>query len=422
MACETSNIAVARETKLLMGLESTCGVQVAPTNGGMQLVLLREAGSVSQAIRHIDDPQYRNTRSRLLPIVGSYDAGAWNFPTLIKAVSGSGTPVKPEIDTLLQCLMGQAYESDTTWFGSVASRVYKLLGVSPGGTIYPSFTAWFQVGHTVWYICGATANQGEFEVVGNELARATFSGQFMRHGWCGTSIIQGTGSGTAITVDDASRYMLADPDNDRVYVQILHADGTLSGSASVTEVNYSSNVLTLGGSLSWNDGDKLVPYLPAGTEYGVPLYGKYGLVKIGEFVDKTFGNLPSGTQVVQSGRVTITNGIVYHADLKDGTQYPTEYVVPAFREVEGELALFFYPNVMSFQKKAQDDPLAPDYVILPAQDKDGNEGKIVEIHIPRAIWSTPGIAGDAEKTATLAFKAVATTDYDDELAIVYRGG
>ena len=423
-SCDQSVIAVARETKLLMALETTCGVQVAPTAGSMQLVLLHAAGTVSQNIRHIDDPQFRNTRSRLLPIVGSYEPGKWSFPTLIKVVGGTGTPAQPEIDTLLTCLMGKAYGSDTTWFGSTPSRVYKLLGVSPGGTVYPSFTCWFQVGHVVFYAVGATCNQGEFSVVGNELASCTFSGEFMRHGWMGSAKLVGSGTGaTDAVTEDASRYFIADPD-DKLYVQILHADGTLGGNTTISYggVNYGNNHVTLDSGLTWADGDVLVPYLPMGTEAGVPLYGKYGLVKLGTFIDKTEANLPAGTQVMTSAKVTITNGIRYHADLKDNKQYPTEYVVPAFREVKGEITLFYYRNIPDFNKKAQDDPLSPDYVIVPAQDKDANDGKIFEIHLPHVVWSTPNMAGEDEKTATIAFTATATTDYDDEVVIRYVGG
>lgn len=420
MAFSDLVVAVARETKLFVGLEATPGTQVAPTAGGMQTVLLHQAGSVSQAIRHIDDPQFRNTRSRLAPIVASYDPGKFSFPCLIKTVAGSGSPTTPEIDGLLTALMGLPAGTDATWFGSTPHRSYKLLGVSPGGTQYPSFTAWFQVGHTCFYIVGATCNQGAFNIVGNALSDVAFTGEFMRHGWMGTDRPAGTGSGTSLQVIDAKKYFLASA-NDRLYIGIWDGS-TLNGPYTVTAVNYSTNTLTLGGGASWNANDLVVPMLPAPAEVGRPLYGKFGLFQVGAYASKTFGAIPGTTQIISGFKMTITNGIKYHADLKDDSQYPTEYVAPAFREVAGELQLFMYRNTLDFNYKAEQDPLIPDYILAPTTDKMNSAGRRFEIHVPNAIWMTPAASGEDEKTMTIPFKGTATTDYDDELALVYYGG
>lgn len=425
MSYTNNVIAIARETQVLVGLETTPGIQVAPSAGAMRLVLTHQAGELAQNVRLIDDPQYRNTRSRLLPITASFDVGRYQLPCLLKGQAGSGTPVAPEIDPLLQALFGLASVTDTGWFGSTPHRAYKLRGVDPGGTIYPSFTIWFKIGHTVHYAVGATCNQGEFNISGNELASAVFSGEFMRRGWCGTDRPAATGSGTSLAVVDAKKFLLGDEAaGDEIYIQFMNTSGALSpaGGVAVTAINHSTNTLTLASSQSWNETDIVVPYLPAGSEVGVPLYGKYGLVKISPFVDKTAGNLPTGSQVVNGARVTITNGIRYHADMKDDKNYPTEYVVPAHREVRGELSLFHYRNLSQYDFASQQDPLEPDYVIIPAQDRAGTQGKKIQLHIPRAIWETPNSSGEDEKVASLAFRGVATSDYNDECALVYIGG
>lgn len=420
MACPNSVIAVARETKLFVGLETTCGVQVAPSAGSMRLCLTHAAGQFSQNIRQIDDPQYRNTRSMRTPIVASYDPGKYSFPVLLKAAAGSGAPASPEIDPFLQALFGKAAGTNSTWFGSAAHRAYTLLGVQAGGTTYPSFTIWFKTGHVCYYATGATCNQGDFEVVGNDLSKATFSGEFMRHGWCGTAAPAGTGSGTTLSLEAGSgeRFFLADS-ADRLYIGIQDSSGTVDGPYAVSAVN--GDDLTLASSASWTTNDLVVPYLPDGTEVGTPLYGKYGKLRLGEYASKTYAALPAGTQVIQSAKVSIVNGIRYHPDLKDDSQYPTEFVAPAFRTATGELTMFLYRNVPSFNYKSQRDPLVPDYVLIPTQDKGNTAGRRIELHLPNVTWTSPNPTGEDEKSVTIPFKATATEDYDDEFALVYIG-
>lgn len=418
MAFTNNVIAVARNTKLFVGLESTPGVQIPPS--GCSTVLVAGAGSVQQMIRHIPDPQYRNTRSRLLPIVGSFEAGKFQFPCLIKTVAQTGSPATPEIDVFLHCLMGLPAGSDSTWFGSTPHRAYLLLPTTPGGTVYPSFTGWFQIDHTMFYFAGATVNQGEFDIAGNELSKVNFTGEFMRMGWAGTDAPASTGSGTSLPVTDASKYYIAQA-GDVLTIGIWDGS-TLNGPYTVTAINYGTKVLTLSGGASWTTSDIVVPMLPAPSEVGVPLYGKYGLVQLAPWSSNTFGALPSPTQVLNSLKVTITNGIKYYVDVKDGSQYPTEYAAPAFRDVKGQIGIFMYRNIPGFNLKALADPLVPDYIVIPTTDLNNDAGRLFEIHVPRAIYMTPAISGEDDKTCTIDFTGVADSNYDDELALVYYGG
>lgn len=421
MACANSIIAIARETQLFVGLEATCGVQLPPTDAGMNLCLTYTAGQVSQTIRQIDDPQYRNTRSMLLPITASFDAGKFTFPLLLKAVAGAGAPAEPEIDPFLQALFGQAAGTDATWFGATAHRSYKLVGTNAGGTSYPTMTIWFKVGHLCYYATGATCNQGEFDIVGNDLSKVTFSGEFMRMGWMGSAEVAGSGTGTSLTLaaGTGNRFFTAAA-ADKLYVGSMDTAGVVTGPYTVNSI--SGDVLTLNASATWGATDVIVPYLPAGTEAGTPLYGKYGKLRLGTYATKTFAALPAGTQVIQSSKLSVTNGIRYHADLKDDTQYPTEFVAPGARQVQGEISMFMYRNTPSFNSKAQADPLVPDYVIIPTQDKGNTAGRRIELHIPNATWGTPNAGGEDEKSVSIPFKATATAAYNDEFALVYIGG
>ncbi len=414
--------AIARETKIFVGLETTPGTLVLPTDSGMNLVLAAGAGSVQQNIRQLDDPQYRNTLSKLDPIVASFDVGKWNFPVVIKTVAQAGAPPEPEIDPILVALFGKTADtSQTAWFGS-NSRAYLLKTVSPAGTVYPSMSIWFKVGHMMYGIAGATCNVGEFNVVGNDLCKANFSGEFMRHCFCGTDAVHSsdTGTGTSLKVEDARKFFLGQTGDSFMIQFITYATGALGATATVTAIDYTTNTLTLSGSVSRTPGDLIAPYLPAGTEVGIPMYGKYGITRIGGTVStKTQASLPANPMIIQSARMTFTNNLRYHADLKDNQPFPTEYVSPAARTCEGEITTFAYRDLPVFMYKALRDPLYQDYLIIPMQDRSASAGRIAEIHCPRVTWGTPNLGGEDEKTATIPFKSTASPSYDDEAAFVF---
>jgi hypothetical protein len=414
--------AIARETKMFAGLETTPGTQVLPSDGGMNLILAAGAGAIQQNMRQVDDPQYRNTLSRLDPIPAAFEVGKWNFPVVIKTVGQSGAPPEPEIDPILTCLFGKAFDlTQTAWFGA-NSRAYLLKTVSPAGTVYPSMTIWMKIGHVMWYAAGATCNVGEFNVVGNDLCKAAFSGEFMRAGFCGTDAVQATdtGSGTTLKVEDARKFYLAETGDQFMIQFITYATGALGAMATVIAVDYVGNTLTLSGTAVRTPGDLVAPYLPAGTETGIPMYGKYGITRIGGTVSaKLIAGLPTTPLIVQSARMTFTNGLRYHADLKDGEAFATEYVAPVARTCEGEVTVFAYRDLPVFMYKALRDPLYQDYLIIPMQDRAGSAGRIAEIHCPRVAWGTPNVAGEDEKTATIAFKATASASYDDEAAFMF---
>jgi hypothetical protein len=415
-------VAIARETKLFIGTESAPGVQQSV--GNCNLVLAAGAGSVQQNIRKLPDPQYRNTLSMLDPIVGSFDVGKWNFPAVIKTVQASGAPPAPELDPVLSALFGLPSDlTQTAWFGS-NTRAYLLKQVQPQGTVYPSVTIYFKVGHTMFSAIGATVNQGEFNVAGNDLCKGAFSGEFMRHCFCGTDAVDttDTGSGTTLKVQDARKFFIALP-GDTFQIQFIdYATGALGATATVTasDGNFGPGTLTLSGTVSRSPGDLIAPYLPAGSEVGIPMYGKYGVLRLGPNIStKVQANLPQTPYIIQSGRVTFTNNIKYHADLKDGQVFPSEYVNPTARTCEGEITVFMYRDLPVFMYKALRDPLYQDYLILPMQDRNADTGRIAEFHCPRVAYDTPNISGEDEKSATIAFKSTASPSYDDEAAFVF---
>lgn len=379
MAYTDNVIAVGRETRLFVALESTPGTQIDVDS--CSLVLLAGAGQVQQQIRLIDDPQYRNTRSRLMPITGSYNPGSFSFPCLLKTKAASGVPTPAEIDVLLQCLFGKP---------STASgyRSYTLKGVDPGGTVYPSFTAYFKEGHTVHYLVGATVNQAEIMIVGNDLVKITFSGEFMRHGWIGTS------GGASI---DQEKYFFADAADEGKVQTWDPSDGSFG---AATTISTASPPSAPGGDLL------LVPYLPAGTEIGNALYGKYGVATVN-----------AAAQFVNQVRITISNGLKYLADIKDDTAYPTAYIAPGFREVRGEVQMFSFRNLPVYTYKSQQDPMVSDALIVPCTDRPHSAGRGLEVRLPKVVWETPTTSGEEEKSASIPFRAVASSSFNDEIEL-----
>ena len=418
-------VAVARETIMYLGLEPSPGQQVLPGGTCVQ-VLASGAGSVQQNMRKMDDPQYRNTLSKLDPIVTAFDTGKWSFPTLIKTVQQTGSPATPglpEADPLFQCLFGlPSDDTQTAWFGD-NSLAYLLRSTNPAGTVYPSMTIWFKVGHTMFCAIGATVNQGEFTIAGNDLVKTAWSGEFMRHLFAGTDVVISGAGTTSLVVADATKFFIPQPGDTFQLQYVDSVTGGLGGHFTVTAIDYDTNTLTTTGDAGTAGGPNqqlVAPYLPVGVEVGTPLYGKYGVVRLGSNIStKVQADLPQTPYIVQSCRVTFTNNIRYHPDLKDNEAYPTEYVNPVARTCEGEVTVFMYRDLPSFMYKALRDPLYQDYLIVPMQDRNADQGRIAEFHCPRVEWETPNVSGEDEKTATIAFKSTASPSYNDEAAFVF---
>jgi len=389
-------IAIKRNTKVFIAVEATKGTPAKAVSD--DTVMLSGPGSIVQAREVIPDEQIRAGRSRLTPIPGRYEAGAWNFPTYIKPSGALGT--KPEAANLFKVALG----TETTNAG--VSVVYTL------ANNIESFSLWFLKDHTLYIGVGATVNVLEMNIPGGGPGLCNWSGQFIKQLYAGTDELNGEHAGASvalgtITVADARKYNLAG-ESGGIYITIGSDDNGGAG-FQVTGVNYTTNVLTISPNLTTTQADEAVvaPWVPTQTELGDPLHGKPGIATLDE-------GSGAANYLITSFRMTLTNNVKYIDDEKSGDLFPATHLTPSFRDVAGTVEILFRQNDVKFDRFALQRTSGA--LIVPIGDVAGD---IVQASLPQLEFRAPADAGDEEIRRTLDFDGPASSSLNDELSITF---
>lgn len=383
-------LSMGNEEEIFVKKETTEGTLVYPT--ATDLVLAMGVSTIGQEPELIDDEQLRGMRSRLSPIKGRINIGEWSFITYVKPAGVLGTP--PESDVLHECLFG------TKQVNAGVSVVYGLDSTSN----LPSFSLWVKKGHTVFGAEGVTVNQGEFNIVGNEIGQISWSGQFMRWYKAGEALLTaGVNNGaTVCTVDRAERF------SDSKIKIIIGDDNNSDNGYTITSINYDTNVITFTPGLAGageTSGESVTPWWPTtGTEVGRPVHGKLGICTLDGIDTK-----------VLSAVITFVNNIKYYEDEKNGLLYPTTYEAVGFRDITGVLQLYYYKGAAGYFYRSEEQ--TKDALIVPCGDA---AGKIMELSCPQIEYKPPALSGDEEVIMDLPFGALGTVVGDDEFSCTYK--
>jgi hypothetical protein len=382
--------ALANEEQIFLKKEYPEGVLVYPA--ATDLVLATGAAATNQENEFIEDAQKRNRRSRMSPIMGRINPGAWSFSTYVKPSGSLG--VAPETDVLWECAFGKK----TPHPG--ASIVYSL----DSSSNLPSFSMLRKVGHTIFFMAGNTVNVCEITVAGNEIASVAWSGEFMKWWMAGEAELttQCQAGDDHCHINDARRF------SDEK-VKIVIGTNTNSGDGYlVTSVDYDTNIINFSPVLiagNQNIGAAVKGWYPSsGVETGKPVHGKLGDITINDT-----------RAVILSSKITLTNNIKYYTDMKSGLLYPTVYGAPGFRDAVGTLQLYFYKDMPNYFYRAAHQ--MQDELIIQA----GNvAGKKLELSCPRIEYKTPTISGDEEVMIELNFTAIGSASGDDEITATFK--
>lgn len=381
-------LATASEEILFVKKETVSGVLVHPV--GSDVIRAVGVASTNQSDELLEDGQLSNRRSRLSKIKGRTNPGSWSFTTYVKPSGTLGAA--PEHTVLFECLMGKKTG------GGGSPVVYSF----DSANVLPSFSLWRKVGHSVFGMAGCTVNQAGFSISGGNIAAISWSGEFMKWYRAGTTTLASSVGAidTEITVTDASLFT----PNTKITI------GSLTNSGSgflITAVNYTTNKLTIspaaGGTAS--AGDVVAPFLPTPTyASGTPVHGKLGIV--------TINDTPA---VVLEANIQVTNNVKYYVDEKNGVMYPTVYGTPSFRDVNGNLRIYYYKNIPGYFYRSEYQ--IQDELVIPAGDV---SGKIMELSCPYIEYETPSLEGDTEVMVSIGFTAVGSSTGDDELTITFK--
>lgn len=388
MNCAT-NFAYANEEAMFGLIEDNCGTLKKPTVSDRMFT----TGPVDfgQEQEFNTDEQVRQTASQLSRLKGRKLIGDFSFNSYIKPSGTVTTP--PEMDCLYQALMGAGAVSGQTYEYTLANQL-------------DSFSLWVKKGHTVYALRGATVEQAEFGVQGDEQAGIGWRGRYMEQLMAGTALASGnyTNQSTiTLASTHAQRYSKG------MYVTV-GLDTNAGAGYLITGVNQTTHKITISPALQQSpspagNNPTVSPWWPtASAEVGTPGHGKMGMV--------TIDNVDS---VIISARVTLTNNLKYYENEKNNQWTSERFGRPGRRTVEGEIELNFLEEGPSYFYKAEYQ--ISQGLIIPV----GNvSGYIMEIHIPYAEYGTPKVSGDEEFTENLPFVGVASSSLNDEIKIVFK--
>lgn len=385
MAQCAPNFAYANEEEAFAILETSCGSLKKPTANDRMFTV----GPVdfAQDQEFLEDEQIRATASRLSPIKGRKMPGDFSFDTYVKPSGTKGT--EPEHKVLFYSLMGD--KSVTPGVSVVYSLANQL----------ESFSFWVKKGHTVFAFRGCAVESADFSIAGNAIAGVGWGNKYMEQLWAGT-IDATVIAGANLTLPSKGAQLYTEG----MYVTV--GDQTNGGAGfEITDVNYTNDTMVVNPAVPGVvAGTEIAPWWPtAAAEYGEPVHGKMGMVKVG-----------GADAIVLSATVSMVNNIKYYIDEKNNTWTAERFGRPKVREIDGNLNLYFLKRGPSYFYRAEYQ--VSDALVIPA----GNvAGYIMEIDIDHAEYRTPKVSGDEEFIQDVPFIAVADPAVlNDEMAITFK--
>jgi hypothetical protein len=422
---ETYHLFSSATATSVIRMASPAAAVEAKTN----FLLTAGEGQINQQLELLPDEQLRSGRSRRASITGRYNPGTFTLPVYLKTggQSASGSFINcPEMDVLLQSAFGTR-ESYGTTTATAASCTYSLNNRNP------SFTLWVRKDHTVFCGVGATCNRVRFEISGSAIGMATFEGEFMGMLRGGTTYLA-VGIATASAVD-ATYVEVPHGASDQFDIGMTIQIGSGSGTAntnlkagykitnivrgatgSATDLIYFATAtnLSLADPLaSGSAGAVIKGYIPfsddaSQVERGTPLHGKRGLLTMlsndgADHQEELF---------ILSASIEVNSNIKYSVDEKNGTFYPKDYFTSDFREVTGNLKLYFRESNAKFYADAFSRKTYQ--MVLPCGDQDFHT---IKLNLPAVEVETPSVSGANEMELDVNIRGIMDSVVDDEITL-----
>lgn len=383
-----NKVLIPREAVAFLKEESTRGTLVFPA--ATDALVLAGQGEVNQAATYTDSEELVGSRSLLDQFRDGLPAGEWSFPTYIRPSGVAGTA--PQERALWKGLLGV----ETDGANDVA--------YTPSVNL-PSFSFWLKLGNVVLFAAGLSINKLELKGSKKGAVTATWSGKFLKLGWCGEDALAEAISATpdtSVLVADASRFTVG------ARIQVGTDDNSGAGYA-VTAVDTGTNTLTVNPGVGTPQllGAAVVAFLPDPTFGGAPVEGRERTLVVGGVTTKyrEFG-------------LTVENGIEYLEDEVTGTtnEYPTDFLEGA-RKVSGSFSTVFRSDDLARFAAG----LAGEEVALSWESyADAVAGAKFKVELGRVKLQTPTI-GDAGPARGLESKfAALATSGEDEIAATYE--
>jgi hypothetical protein len=332
-------------------------------------------------------------------LAGRYSPGDWQLETYIKPSGVLGTP--PEVGDLLEAALGTYTPPGTGCLYTLADTL-------------PSFSIWLKEGHTIFAMAGCTVEQLVANVPGNAFGKFTFSGQGKQKYWAGTGTNASESAisqkNIVMTAGHEKRFCIGS-------LITIGADlGPGSGGYIIDAIDYSTHTIHVTENLLATTAalSAVVGWLPtSATEVGAPVFGKLGQMTL------DYSSTPTSMNIL-SAEVTLKNNIKYYEDEKNNSLYISEYGRPKPRNVTVKLSAYFYKEHAQFLRDQWNRNRFD--LVIPVGS---TAGSICTIYCPALAHAAaagveinnPEITGDEEKSINLEGVSLASSSYNDELAI-----
>jgi hypothetical protein len=379
-----SNIAIARDQKILLVRETTRGVLAYPATDGSAVVTIAAGyGSMNQNPNFTDSDEVRNSRDVLDRFVDARPAGSWSFPAYIRPSGAAGTA--PQDDVL--------YES---FFG--AKTVNAGVSVAYSQQLEkPSFSMWFMQDHILRFAKGCTVNSLSLTLNNTGGVTQDWSGGLMWMGWCGTDTVK---SDVVETPDN--KFITNNPKRFEVGARIYNVtaeDDNTGAGYEITAIDYTTGEITLGTALTaaWSADDEIAPFLPAAVEVGEPLASRLTTIDFGDDTSKR----------IQTMNITLNDPVQYIEDELSSDGCPTEYMEQV-RDYSGTVNLYLRrADVKYFYEGFNDTELA-------VAIKFGKvAGKKATLNMPQVAIEVPKVTANAPAiNMAIGIKALGNTGED----------
>jgi len=418
---KNQKVFIVPETNLsqtdLVARIATPAEDLTTDEGVMHLMLTAGEGSVNQEREKLPDKRLRGGRSKRTDLPARYNPGTFSLPAYMCTRLNGVNQLATELDTLLTGIMGERDAIPAV--SNVTEVEYRLTDrVS-------TFNVWFQKDHTVFCCVGATANQCETNVNGTDFGMFTFSGEFMRMFRGGTAtlktaiaIVDGATVAVALDTGQAARF------DEGMYISIDgQVDDTLTVGTGyqILSIDYSTDILTLAGVGITAIADIAVGavvkgFIPNSTqaEYVAyvdadPIHSKRGLLSIYDGVN------PARDITVLTCKLSINNNVKYSTDEKNGMFYASDYFNSEFREIKGDLTLYFRDEDTRLWYDALENVKYS--LTLPVGDQ---AGQIFEFTMPNIRFNSPTVSGENEVQLTTSFSVGRDVLNNDELTVTIK--
>lgn len=384
-------LSMGREGQAWALAEVTYGVEIKPTTTSQ--FLLAGDSTVQQNRGFIPDPQRRNTYSARPQIAGRYEPGTISFPVLIKPRAAG---VAPDAKALLKALIGRETIVAST------SVTYNLLRIQD---TRQSLTMWVRAGHFIYRALGVILTKGTFPIKADNseeaLGRCNFEGTFSEMKWTGTDEMAAVAAiaATSLTVKDDKKFTVGS------YIKIADNDNAGLG-YQVTAINYGTNILTITPGLTAAVAlDALItPWAPTGSETGVIVHGRHGVVTRGAV------SLP-----LMGGEITLEFPVKIANEEKNGLDFASRFINTGERTVMASMEALFDANGAKWFH---------DVTTSTAADLVCNWGNAVaarySLTVKNQLIESPQVTGTEEQIVQINGKGASSVAFDDELTMVFN--